>query len=70
MQNHCYLTKKNGGVYMEAPYDPEFIADLKRLIPQQFRTWDNDLKHWYVAEKYAAQADRLARAYFENVIEC
>lgn len=70
MKSTCYLTKKHGGVYIEAPYDPDFIDALKRHIPASDREWKPCMGQWWVSDKYAAQAERDAKAFYANVIEC
>jgi len=68
-KSHCYLTHKHGGIYIDAPYDEDFIDALKRHVPPEHRQWKPEIKQWWVSEKYAAQAERTARAHFENVME-
>ncbi|HBC93610.1 MAG TPA: hypothetical protein DCZ10_12145 [Pelotomaculum sp.] len=70
MKNHCYITKKNGALFIDAPYDQDFIDSLKRHIPAQAHRWDPDTRQWWVDGKYSAQAERDCWAHFENVIEC
>jgi len=68
--NYCYITRaKQGGIYIEAPYDEDFVDALKRHIPPEHRRWDAALKQWWVSEKYEAQARLDARAFFEDVME-
>lgn len=70
VRNHCYLTRKNGGVYIECPYDPDFLEVLKSAVPSSDRKYDPGTKQWWVSDKYRAQAERDYRTFFENVIEC
>jgi hypothetical protein len=70
MRDTCYLTKKNGGIYIDAPYDEGFLETLKMHVPPQGRSWNPDMKQWFVKDKYANQAERDCRAHFDNVIEC
>lgn len=55
---------------MEVPFDEEFLKTFKSHVPSEARTWDPDMKHWIIDEKYAAQAERDCKAHFENIIEC
>lgn len=70
MKDYCYITKKHGGVYIDSPYDADFLDALKRHIPPEYRQWKPEVKQWWVHEKYARQAEIDARAFFANVIEC
>ena len=70
MRNHCYITPKDGDIYIEAPYDEEFLQVFKAAIPSSDREWEGDLKRWWVSGRYRSQAERICRSLFENVIEC
>jgi len=65
----CYVTKKHGGIYIDSPYDADFIELLKRHVPQEFRKWNPVMKQWWVHDKYARQAQIDARAVYGDVIE-
>lgn len=74
--DYCYITKKisdsgyrYSGIYIDCPYNPEFIEIFKQHIPASDRKWMPELKQWWVSEKYAAQAIRDAKAFYENVME-
>ncbi|HOV80821.1 MAG TPA: hypothetical protein PK728_12080 [Bacillota bacterium] len=69
-KSHCYITRKHGGIYIDTPYDEDFIEALKRHVPAEHRKWDPDMKTWWISDKYAAQAERDCKAHFENVMEC
>ena len=70
MRDTCYITKKGGVLYIDVPYDEGFLEAMKRHIPLEGRTWNNDMKQWIIKEKYAAQAEQDCKAHFGNVIEC
>lgn len=57
------------GIYLYTPYDPNFVDQLKSIVPHELRLWENDLKRWYVFELWAEQAVELARRYWPNLID-
>ena len=69
-KSYCYITKKKGGMYIDCSYDKDFLDTFKRLIPIPEREWNPDIYQWWVTKKYAAQAERCCRDFYENVIEC
>lgn len=48
-RNHCYITPKDGDIYIECPYDEEFLEVFKAAIPSSDREWEGDLKRWWVS---------------------
>jgi hypothetical protein len=48
-----------------APYNAEFVADLKRAVPASYRTYDPEQRSWIVESTYLSEALRIARHYFE-----
>lgn len=46
------------------PYDPEFIAEMKREVPRRYLKWDGQIKAWYVGEFYAEAIIKLADKHF------
>lgn len=73
MKMVCYITKnikQDRGVFLEGPYNEDFLETFKRHVPDTDRYWDPDVKHWWVSDKYASQAKRDAEAYYDKVVEC
>lgn len=73
MKMACYITKNqkpDGGVFVEGPYNEDFLDALKRHIPDTDRYWDPDARRWWVSGKFAAQVTRDASVYYDNLIEC
>lgn len=70
MKSYCYITKKDGGIYIDCSYDSDFLEVLKSSVPASNRKYDQDTKQWWVSDRFARQAERDCRTFFENVIEC
>ena len=68
-KSYCYTTKKNGGIYIDCSFDPDFLDLLKSHVPAHSRKYDPDTRQWWVSERYMRQAERDCNAFFENVIE-
>lgn len=54
----------DGGVYLRVAYDQEFLAEFKETIPHKHRTWDEYDREWWISERYAKRAIRVASGYF------
>ena len=61
------LFQREGYFEIEADYDAEFIAKLKR--DTETRYWQPERKRWWVAIKELATVKALAQEYFEYVSE-
>lgn len=54
----------DGGSYLRTPYEPDFVDELKREIPADHRMWDAYDREWWVSDRYAKKAIRIASDYF------
>jgi hypothetical protein len=73
-KSYCYITKKRGphggmGIYIDCSYDPDFLEVLKSHVPSNYREYDPINKQWWIDVRYAKQAVRDAKTFFENVME-
>ena len=69
----CYITKNTKperGVFVEGPYNEDFLFTLKLHVPDTDRYWDPDARRWWVSDKYASQVKRDADSHYDKVIEC
>lgn len=55
------------GLLVQTPYDPDFVASLKRQIPPMARNWDMEAKVWIVETRYAALLQGLLDKHFPGV---
>lgn len=51
--------QKRPGWAIQFAYDPEVIEALKKAVPPQFRSWDDELKEWWVHVDYEDALLRL-----------
>lgn len=56
---------KLGGFWLETPYVPDFVDDLKSSLPKFSRKWDPDLKMWWVATEFVDRARAVLRRHYE-----
>lgn len=54
-------------LHIEAPYDAEFIAELKKRIPGRDRRWDPDAKIWVCHKMFLRQIQELCEEYYDSV---
>lgn len=57
----------NGDILLRAPYNPDFLHDLKQLIPARHREWLPDDRLWHISARFAPDATVLARSWFDAV---
>jgi hypothetical protein len=55
----------NGDLEIRAPYNPEFIAELKARVPSSTRQWVAEEKIWVVGRAYTDSALEILRGYFK-----
>lgn len=60
----CSIKADNGNYELLTPYDPEFIADLKSLVPFGERVYNRDRKSWTVDKKHGQLLQNLCQKYF------
>jgi hypothetical protein len=63
----AYVVARSSGVELLCPFQGEFIDQLKRSVPSDYRSWSAESKSWFVERRCADQAERLARLYFDKV---
>ena len=54
----------DGDIMLETPYDEDFKEKLKDLVPYTHRKWMPKDACWWIEEKYAKKAIRLAAEFF------
>lgn len=52
------------GMYLESPYNPDFIDALKSTVPQDERKWDSVRKQWWISDAYLDEVDGLLFEHF------
>ena len=70
MESYYYITPKDGGIYIEFSYDPDFKELLKDRVPARFRKYNPATQTWWVHKDYERQIRVDAKSCFGNVIEC
>jgi hypothetical protein len=53
------------GMYLECPYDADFIEELKSTVPPDERKWDSVRKQWWISDAWLDEVDALLREHFE-----
>lgn len=57
-----------GTVELDAPYDEDFITELKEAIPVAHRGWNPSKKVWIIsAEHWTRDVVELVERYFELI---
>ena len=56
-----------GQVWIGAPWNEKFIAELKAMVPPACRGWDKAKKVWKCDLRYAMGVLDLAKAHFDKV---
>ena len=70
LDDSCFITwLANGDLLIEAPYNTDFIDNLKHDIPWQYRKWDPDALTWLIDKEYTDLAYDLCHDHFEFVDE-
>ena len=54
------------GMYLECPYNRDFLDEMKRAVPSDERKWDNKRKQWWISDAYLDEVDNLLFTYFEK----
>lgn len=61
---HDATDDPDGGIYLHAAYDADFLEEFKAEVPRDHRSWDGDARRWWVSDRYAKRALRVAAGYF------
>ena len=54
------------GMYLESPYNPDFIEELKQTVPSDERKWNSVRKQWWISDAYLDEVDALLFQHFEE----
>ena len=54
------------GMYLECPYNADFLEEMKRVVPREERRWDGKRKQWWISDLYLDEVDNLLFHYFEK----
>jgi len=49
---------------MQAPYNRQFVDELKAVIPADKRSWDPENKVWVITSPWEATAGDIAKKFF------
>lgn len=60
------IEHKDGGIAIQSPYNADFVAALKSLVPYASRTWAKPC--WIVSTEYANTLQQLVRDYYGVII--
>jgi len=60
--------RTTGFLFLEAPYNKEFLDSLKASVPQSKRVWDNNDKAWYVVRDQFDKLSHLLDMYYDETI--
>lgn len=63
-QNQPEWQSAEYGMYLESPYNTDFIEALKAAMPQDERRWDSVRKQWWISDAYLDEVDGLLFEYF------
>jgi len=55
------------GMYLDCPYNAEFIEEMKLVVPGNERLWNKDKKMWWISDIYLDEVDNLLFSHFEMV---
>jgi len=54
------------GMYLECPYDKEFMEAFKIAIPKKERHWNRAKRQWWVSDIYLDEVENLLFDHFER----
>ncbi len=54
------------GMYLDSPYNPEFIEEMKATVPHEDRKWDPEKKEWWISDAWLDEVDALLFQHFES----
>ena len=64
---------ENGGIFLETPYDPFFLEQIKTLIPVKGRRFmeppEGPAKGWRIQAEWVDVAEHLTRGAFPGAID-
>jgi DnaJ-domain-containing protein 1 len=62
-RSYAALTPAAGGLAFVSSYHPELVAEFKRAIPHEARTWDGAHKRWLIDTRYGDVCAQLAERF-------
>lgn len=54
-------------IVVQPSYNKEFYEELKVLVPEHAREWDQDTRAWHIDEEYIEEVRDLCQKYFTDV---
>jgi len=54
------------GMYLDCPYNADFLDEMKQVVPREERRWDNNKKMWWISDLYLDEVDNLLFSHFEQ----
>lgn len=54
------------GMYLDCPYNADFLDEMKQVVPREERRWDNKKKMWWISDLYLDEVDNLLFSHFEQ----
>jgi len=54
------------GMYLDCPYNQDFLDEMKEVVPREERRWDNQRKQWWISDAYLDEVDNLLFSHFEK----
>ena len=54
------------GMYLDCPWNEDFLTEMKRVVPPDEREWDNQRKRWWISDAWIDEVDNLIFTYFET----
>lgn len=68
MFTKCRISKAAGGLAIDTPYNPAFVAALKATIPGTDRKWDANGKVWIVSPFYGLKVQELIGDWYNETV--
>lgn len=58
--------RRAGWLVLIGPYDPEFLAEFKRRVPQNARIWEPGLRAWLVKVEVRELVEEIVDKHSED----
>ncbi len=52
-------------MYLSCPYNADFIAEMKAVVPGESRKWDEGRRQWWISDAWLDEVDDLLFGHFE-----
>lgn len=53
------------GMFLDCPYNEDFIDEMKQVVPREERRWDKHKRMWWISDLYLDEVDNLLFSHFE-----